>query len=590
MNHMTRTIAFVVAALLSTAAAIATYVATRPPEIAEYLGVGEPFFPNFTDADQANAILVAGWNSQSSRVERFEVVRDPNGLWHIPSHYNYPADGQKQFAQAATSAIGIVRISLVSSELDAHKKYGVIDPLDENPTIVQGENETGTRISFTDSGSTLADYIIGRPREEAEEESKSINEGGRRVMQGVYYVRAANERQVYLARVNLQMSTRFSDWIRSDLLEVERNDIHKLLLDHYEMSPQAKQKIPGDLMMLNRSDDDAHWIVDGVDTQVEQPRRFVIDTLTRTLAQLDIIGVRPRKLSYVNNLFVPNDQTIKDDLSFGFFHSPATGDIAGAAGDIKVWTVNGIRYTIRYGDINSDSGLSADISDTSTASTEPGDAEAAAKASLGRNLLVSVAYDAESLGPPPVEPTRGTSSEDNVGAPETDNGKAATDATETPSDAATVASTDATVDEDATYEEAMSVYKTRKAAYDASVKRAQERVRELEFKFSQWYYIIPEESFGKLHVSRDEMIEKILPDATTDPLLPGTPPAAPEVSPSPMPTTESPATEAKPAVPEAESAPPKTPPATEETSPEAGTSPNAESPSDSDSGTQASMN
>lgn len=544
MNSMTRTIAFLIAALLSTAAAVGTYMATRPPRIAEYLGVGEPFFARFTDADQANSILVAAWNTQSIKVERFEVIRDPDGLWRIPSHFNYPADGQKQFAQAATSAIGITRISLVSSSSDAHKTYGVIDPLDENPDVVQGERETGTRITFRDAGNTLADYIIGHPREEGGEVARSINEGGRRVMQGVYYVRAAGERQVYLARVNVQVSTRFADWIRSDLLEVDRNDIQNMTLDHYEINPQAKQKVPGELMTLIRNDEARRWAMVGLDSALEQPRRFVVDTLARTLEQLDIVGVRPRRVQYVNKLFVPNDQTVKEDLGYGFFHNTMTGDIAGTAGELRAITAAGIRYTIRYGDIASDSSLNvAGINSATDAAATTTETDAS-KLGLGRYLLVSVAYDPESLGPAPVEPKKPEGSDPPKPEPTDATESTTADSTTDPAATSTATADNPGIDE---YEEALSLYKTRRAEYDKRVKQAQTRVRELEFKFAQWYYIIPEETFSKLHVNRDELVEKIVAIPTdtpaTDPLLDPllNPPATPK--PSTEPSTPDPASE-----------------------------------------------
>ncbi len=44
--------------------------------------------------------------------------------------------------------------------------------------------------------------------------------------------------------------------------------------------------------------------------------------------------------------------------------------------------------------------------------------------------------------------------------------------------------------------------------YDDQVKAAQKRVRELNNRFADWYYIVPEAEFGKIHLDRAAVVQE----------------------------------------------------------------------------------
>ena len=48
----------------------------------------------------------------------------------------------------------------------------------------------------------------------------------------------------------------------------------------------------------------------------------------------------------------------------------------------------------------------------------------------------------------------------------------------------------------------------RQDDYDAKVKAAQRRVRELNARFADWYYIVPTKEYAKIHLTRDGVIQK----------------------------------------------------------------------------------
>jgi hypothetical protein len=44
--------------------------------------------------------------------------------------------------------------------------------------------------------------------------------------------------------------------------------------------------------------------------------------------------------------------------------------------------------------------------------------------------------------------------------------------------------------------------------YDDKVKAAQKRVRDLNNRFADWYYIVSDKEYAKIHLTRDGVIQK----------------------------------------------------------------------------------
>jgi len=58
--------------------------------------------------------------------------------------------------------------------------------------------------------------------------------------------------------------------------------------------------------------------------------------------------------------------------------------------------------------------------------------------------------------------------------------------------------------------------------YDDRVKAAQRRVRELNNRFADWYYVVPSKEYAKIHLGRAEAVQEVKPkDAADAPPLPG---------------------------------------------------------------------
>ena len=63
------------------------------PQLEQFSDQGEAFYPKFTDPLAAAALEVIEYDETSGTATPFKVqVKD--GVWTIPSHYDYAADGE----------------------------------------------------------------------------------------------------------------------------------------------------------------------------------------------------------------------------------------------------------------------------------------------------------------------------------------------------------------------------------------------------------------------------------------------------------------------------------------------------------------
>src|SRR4051812_12378497 len=219
MNETKRTLIYVGVAVLSIGAAAGAHRLLRPPKDAEYVGIGTEFYPEFQDPTIAQVLRVVNFNEDTAAVKEFKVeYRD--GKWQIPSHHNYPADGKDRLAQTAASVIGVNRGALVSRRKSDHPRYNVVDPENLDDAILKGR---GDKITLAKSdGDVLAEYVVGKKVEGQTD---------------VYYVRAPKKDgdAVYRAKLKIDLSTKFSDWIEPDLLKLNRDALTDVRIDNYSI-------------------------------------------------------------------------------------------------------------------------------------------------------------------------------------------------------------------------------------------------------------------------------------------------------------------------------------------------------------------
>lgn len=327
------TVAFVGVALLLAVAAWATSPRLETP--ANLADRGTRFFPGFTDPQSAASLEVFEFNEAAFAAQPLKVINQ-DGRWTIPSHYGYPADGSEKLATTAAVLIALTKDDVASENAGDHERCGVIDPLDESIAISKGR---GTRVMVRGADErVLADIIIGAQVE------------GRDQMR---YVRVPGQTRTYVSRVGaLSVSTNVDDWIERDLLQVDRDDIDAIAIQHYVVGAGRNNVADGERLLLRRQKLDV-WTLAG--PAGERINTFPMNLLVTTLDDLAISDVRPKPPALAAALAGTGGARMSSadaaDLETKGFLTTGDGGLVPVGGEVLVRTDSGIGFQLRFGDI-----------------------------------------------------------------------------------------------------------------------------------------------------------------------------------------------------------------------------------------------
>jgi len=511
MKETTKTILFVAVAVLLTGAAFLR-VPDRSAQNATFDDQGEPFFPDFKDPFACTHLQVVDYEPTTATASEFEV-KFQNGKWVIPSHYNYPADAKDRLAKTASSVMDLVKDTIRSDSVEDQEAMGVIDPLDTKVTSLKGR---GKRVTLRDaSEKILADFIIGNEvRKDSEQSPGEAPESHQ------YYVRVPDHKRIYGVNLKVDLSTKFPDWIETNLLKLDASKVRKVVIDHHRVDPAQGALINGDIITLERKDANSPWTTTGV------PEGKELDTekltaMASALADLKITGVRPKpdglsqdlKVATGDNVKPTTRQALSSLVNKGFY--PTAKGLYSNQGQVTVSTDEGAVYTLRYGEVVLASGLdlTAGTNEAEAAATKKDGKEQEPKkpegATENRYLFVTVAFD-PTLIPKPEASKEGDKAP--LSLPDDPFQKA-------PDDPERVAEEKAAKEKE----------EREKAEQERKVSENEKRVKELSDRFAGWYYVTPGDSFKAISLNRENLIRDPKPkEETGAPTgMPGMPPGFP---------------------------------------------------------------
>ncbi len=450
MDETRKTLVFVGAAVVAIVVAFIAAPADPTPEA--FSDRGEAFFPAFTDPNEAASLEVIDFDEVTGDVAAFNVVFKGT-RWRIPSHHNYPADDKDRLARTAAGLIAVRKDDVVAEIAADHEVLGVVDPLDETVASLAGR---GKRVTIRDGNDNLlADLIVGK--------SVPGREGRYR------YLRAPGQKRTYAARFDVDVSSRFVDWIEQDLLELEPSRIEQVTLRDYSIDERTRVLNQRDTIILTRKDD--AWTVNRMRSgqQVDEPK---MKDLLKALDELSIVGVRPKPAGLSRRL-EDNDQGIRitrDDLASlqekGYFFT-REGQLVSNEGETRVRTKDGIVYTLRFGEIV------YGVGDALTAGTST-DIGSAGGPGENRYLFITTEFDAR-MFPEPRRPADTTF--------------------QTRADSLWTAADRANADLQATYE-----------TWQEDVDDGRRTSADLNARFAQWYYVISADSFDRIRLGRRDLV------------------------------------------------------------------------------------
>lgn len=500
MNETTKSLIFVgVAALAAIGAFFARPTAgTMPPSGTEV----KTLFESFTDPALAKSLEIVRPDEASATIQTFKVQQE-NGLWVIPSSGNYRADARDRVKNAATALIGREVIGVATDKQTEHELYGVVQP-DASKASVNLKG-VGMLISVKDaSGKDLASLIVGKSLKGQPDQ---------------HFVRVPTQDRVYVAKISPdQISTKFEDWIEKDLLNLNPLEVSSIEIKNYAVIAArdstgrvGRQRVPRADLTINYDDKLSKWTPgpmtvysiqqkksnDAPLTEQEELDAAKLDELRTGLDNLQIAGVRRKPAGFTADLkadksFVDNEESLQSLMSKGFFPgetSPGVIEIFGTDGELRIFTKDGVQYDLRFGDIDQGE-------------------QGKATAELNRYMLVSVKLN-EAAIPQPVlipepngpEPPKNKNKEGEKKEGEAQEGEKSDDQ-QKPDDVAAEAKFKQELERIKKENERMQ------SEYTQKLNKAKNRVKELNYRFADWYYLVSNDTFKKLSLTRADIVKE----------------------------------------------------------------------------------
>ncbi len=451
MNEKKKTLIFAAAAVLL--ALVAMVTAPRRVTPSAFFDQGEPFFPNFTDPNSAVSLEVIDFNAETGEPLPFKVVFEKD-KWRIPSHHDYPADNKDQLAQIAAGVITLRKDEFRTDNVADHAACGVLDPLDESNPNLEGR---GQRIIIRgENDQVLADLIVGKKVPEKE---------------GFRFVRLPDQKRVYAAKMDLKISTKFSDWIDTDLLKVKKNDITQVTLKDYSINEMTGTVRQRDVLVLTKEGNT--WKANHMKSN-QKVDINKMNQLLRAVDELSIVGVRPKPAGLSASLKkseggIKITRAAMASLQSKGYYFSRDGNLLSNEGEMQVRTKDGVVYTLRFGEVAYGRGLEVTAGNDSVEQAHKGPAE-------NRYLFITTYFNEKQFKEPPKP-----------------------------------ANTDFLNKADSLWTDADHRNKTLYDAHqkwEEKVEKGRKLSEDLNNRFADWYYVISDASFKKLKLKRSDLVVK----------------------------------------------------------------------------------
>jgi hypothetical protein len=349
--------------------------------------------------------------------------------------------------------IGIKKDDFRTDNVADHEACGVIDPLDETTLTLKGRGKRVTLKGQNDK--VLADFIVGQQVEGAA---------------GYRFVRVPDQKRVYAVKMDIDLSTRFSDWIETDLLQVDRQTITKVELHDYSIDENTRALRQRDILTLTRSD--GTWAADKMapDQEVDTAR---MNDLLLALDDLTIVDVRQKPAGLSQSLKkMTGNLTISqaDALSLqskGYYFG-SNGQLLSNEGELNCETRDGVKYILRFGEVVSDSRV--DVGESGSGAEEDG------PVGENRYLFITIEFNTK-LFPEPDKPS-------DLAFQDKEEGDW----------------TEADLENKRLHD--------AHAAWQKQVDKSRKISNDLNGRFADWYYVISATSFDKLNLTRADLVTK----------------------------------------------------------------------------------
>ena len=463
--------------------------------------IGQSLFEEFTDPMVAASLEIITFDEEQGRQAKFEVGRQSGSeLWTIKSRGGYPADAFEQMQKAATSLVGLKILDVQTRNAEDHDDLGVIEPNLEK--LQTGDVGVGRLVSFKDeSNNRLASLVIG---------DRVKDDPSKR------YVRIPGQDPVYVVTLDeSDLTSNFRSWIEDDLLLLSSIEIKTVEIDDYlsnvgstritrtrNYTAEVEKTVTDWNIKRLLEYDPNDELIEPTSVQLtaaDQANRSKLDQMANALDDLRIVDVvrKPEGLE----VDVDNNMSLKGNNSAlaslgqrGFYPQENTNgsvEIYSANGELHVTLEGGVRYNLRFGNI---AGISPTEQDSDQVET-----------GVNRYLLVTTEVDPTQFPPPSIRPIPNTVEELKKNLAE----KTSDDTSDKESTDGDTELTDEEWQERLEAEQEIITKENRRLMDDRKnqLAEAERRASELNQRFSDWYYVISEETYSMLRIKRDQLLE-----------------------------------------------------------------------------------
>ena len=514
-------------------------------------------FPELTDVQKAASLEIIQYDEELATLYPFKVVKS-GGVWVLPSHQNYPADAKDHLAAAATELVDLKTLDVVSESPGDHEIYGVIEP--DREKIQPGMTGVGQLIEIRDaSGSKLARLVVGKE----DKQPGAAAAGGQKLR----FVRKAGQDPVYRVEIDTsKFTTKFDDWIEKDLLKLTPWDVRRVEIDNYTLAAVESggrlrvEQQRDERMRLVYDDKESKWSLDSLETfpkgaaadakpasrgleENEELATAALNDLRNALGDLKIVDVarKPSGLSgdlKAEESFTKDPEAVSSLQQRGFLPLQS-GEILSTEGQTVIGMKDGVEYVLRFG-------AGTTVAETGKTEADGQEDEAAGTGEISARYLLVMARFNEALLEkpnleelPPLPEEKAKPAKPDVAKPDAakpdvekpdaekpdaekpdaekpDAEKPDAEKPEEPSAAELLKQADeAEASMQAAIEARRQVEREnrrKQEAFDEKVDAGQKRVRELNGRFADWYYIVSEDEFNKIHLERAKVITVKKPD------------------------------------------------------------------------------
>jgi hypothetical protein len=327
MSETLKTVCFLAGALVLVVAAGVVEPERHTPSMMN--DEGEAFYPNFKNPQSVKAIEVVDYDDSTATARPLKV-EFRNSRWVIASNNDYIIDVGDRLAKTAAALMDLHKDQVRSELAQDHARYGVIDPLDQKVSSLQGR---GKRVTLRDTQkNVLADFILGKTVEGKP---------------GWRFVRVPGGKRTYAVKTDADPSARFADWVNAGLLRMPSGNIRKVTTNSYTVNTMTGALDQGETITLTQ--ENGQWKSTTGTVKVETAK-----SLAATLDGLKIVDARPKPTDMASDLRAGQMKlSMQSALTlrpYGFLLTQ-NGRILAADGEMTVEMVNGVAYTIRFGDV-----------------------------------------------------------------------------------------------------------------------------------------------------------------------------------------------------------------------------------------------